>query len=311
MRYNSFGRYIRERYGAAVHKVNIDAGFTCPNRDGTLGVTGCIYCNNDSFRPNSCKPALSVTEQVRNGISWLRKRYGTEKFLAYFQPYTNTYAPADELRKLYEEALSEPSVMGLAIGTRPDCIDEEKLSMLSELAKDHFVLVEYGLQSIYSKSLEFIHRGHDYDAFLRAVEMTSGTGIHSGAHIIVGFPTETREEMLAMATELSGTGIEFLKVHQLQVIKDTPLAAMFQKEPFHIFDYGEYVEFVADFLERLSPDIVVQRLFATAPDEILIAPRWDRSKHQLLRDIENKLEERDSFQGRLYRPSRKALRATG
>jgi radical SAM protein (TIGR01212 family) len=311
MRYNSFGRYVKEHFGTAVHKVNIDAGFTCPNRDGTLGVSGCIYCNNDSFRPGSCKPALSVTEQVQNGIVWLRKRYGAERFLAYFQPYTNTYAPADELLKLYKEALAEPSVAGLVIGTRPDCIDEEKLDMLAEISRQYFVLIEYGLQSIYSKSLEFINRGHDYEAFLRAVEMTNGAGIHAGAHVIVGFPTETREETLAMAQELSGTGIGFLKVHQLQVIKDTPLAGMFKDEPFHIFDYEEYVEFVADFLERLSPEIVVQRLFATAPDDILIAPRWDRSKHQLLRDIEKTLEERDSFQGRLFKPSPRAIRAAG
>jgi radical SAM protein (TIGR01212 family) len=311
MRHNSFGRYVREKFGAAVHKVNIDAGFTCPNRDGTLGVSGCIYCNNDSFRPSSCKPALTVTEQVRNGIAWLKKRYGAEKFLAYFQPYTNTYAPVDELSKLYAEALAEPSVVGLAIGTRPDCIDGEKLDMLAEIARSRFVLVEYGVQSIYSKSLEFIKRGHDYATFLKAVDMTNERGLHSGSHIIVGFPTETREEMLEMATELSGTGIEFLKIHQLQVIKDTPLAAMFSIEPFHIFDYVEYVDFVADFLERLSPDIVIQRLFATAPDEILIAPRWDRTKHELLRDIERRLAERNSFQGRLYRPSPNAIKAAG
>jgi radical SAM protein (TIGR01212 family) len=311
MRHNSFGRYVKEKFGAAVHKVNIDAGFTCPNRDGTLGVSGCIYCNNDSFRPNSCKPALTVAEQVQNGIAWLRKRYGAERFLAYFQPYTNTYAPADELLKLYEEALAEPSVVGLAIGTRPDCIDKEKLDMLAELARSRFVLVEYGVQSIYHKTLEFIKRGHDYAAFLKAVEMTNNRGLHSGAHIIAGFPTETREEMLEMTTKLSGSGIKFLKVHQLQVIKDTPLAEMFSNEPFHIFDYAEYVDFVADFLERLSPDIVVQRLFATAPDEILIAPRWDRTKHELLRDIENRLKERDSFQGRLFRPAPNAIRAAG
>lgn len=309
MRYYSFGRYVRKRFGEAVHKVNIDAGFTCPNRDGTLGVTGCIYCNNESFRPTSCRPALSVSEQVQGGIAWLRGRYGAERFLAYFQPYTNTYAPVEKLKELYEEALSEPSVIGLAIGTRPDCIDAEKLDMLAELGKGHFVLIEYGLQSIYSKSLEFIKRGHDYTAFLRAVEMTLERGLEAGAHIIAGFPTETREEMLGMAGELSETGIGFLKVHQLQVIKDTPLAELYAREPFHIFDYDEYVDFIADFLERLSPDIVIQRLFATAPDEMLIAPRWDRSKHQLLRDIERRLAERDSFQGTLYRPVPKAARA--
>lgn len=302
---------MRKRFGASVHKVNIDAGFTCPNRDGTLGVTGCIYCNNDSFRPASCKPALPVREQVQNGISWLKKRYGAEKFLAYFQPFTNTYAPAEELLQLYSEALEEPSVVGLAIGTRPDCIDEEKLDMLADIGRRYFVLVEYGIQSIYSKSLEFIKRGHDYGTFLRAVEMSNKRGLHTGAHVIVGFPTETREEMLEMAPELSASGIGFLKVHQLQVIKDTPLAEMYASEPFHIFDYDEYVGFIAEFIEKLSPEIVVQRLFATAPDEILIAPRWDRSKHKLLRDIERMLAEKKSFQGRLHKDVPRAVRAAG
>jgi radical SAM protein (TIGR01212 family) len=311
MKYNSFGRYVKERFGASVHKVNIDAGFTCPNRDGTLGVTGCIYCNNDSFRPASCKPALSVREQVQNGISWLKKRYGAEKFLAYFQPFTNTYAPAEELLRLYEEALEEPSVVGLAIGTRPDCIDEEKLDMLQNIGRRYFVLVEYGVQSIHSKSLEFIKRGHDYDTFLRAVEMSNKRDLHTGAHVIVGFPTETQEEMLEMAPELSASGIGFLKVHQLQVIKNTPLAGMYAREPFHIFDYDEYVGFIAEFIERLSPEIVVQRLFATAPDEILIAPRWDRSKHQLLRDIERMLAEKKSFQGKLHKDVPRAVKTAG
>jgi hypothetical protein len=298
MRYNSFGSYVKRKFGTAVHKVNIDAGFTCPNRDGTLGVTGCIYCNNDSFRPSSCKPALSVREQIKNGISYLKKRYGVEKFLAYFQPYTNTHAPVDVLEKLYLEALEEPSVIGLAIGTRPDCIDEEKLSLLKRLSETHFILVEYGLQSIYDKSLEWINRGHDYRTFLHAVETTKAKGIHTGAHVIVGFPTETKEEMLRMAEEVSETGIEFLKIHQLQVIKDTPLADIYRDSPFHVFGYEEYIDFIVDFIERLSPEIVLQRLFATAPDDILIAPKWGRSRHEILRDIERKFIEKNTFQGK-------------
>lgn len=302
MHYNSFGRYVRERFGAPVHKVNIDAGFTCPNRDGTLGGEGCIYCNNDSFRPSSCKPSLSVREQIKNGTAYLSKRYSAKKFLAYFQPYTNTYAPVEELRALYSEALSEPSVVGLAIGTRPDSVDGEKLDMLAELGERHFVLLEYGLQSIYPRTLDFIKRGHGYDKFLWAVENTIQRGLHVGAHIIAGFPTESREEMLAMAPVLSETGIGFLKVHQLQVIKDTPLADMYAQEPFHVFGYSEYVDFIVDFLERLSPDIVMQRLFATAPAEMLVAPVWDRTRHVLLRDIDKKMELSGASQGRLYSP---------
>lgn len=297
LRYNAFGPYLKKRFGTVVYKVNVDAGFTCPNRDGTLGVTGCIYCNNDSFRPSQCKPDLSIKEQIRNGIGYLSGRYKARKFLVYFQPYTNTYAPVEELERLYREALSEPSVIGLAIGTRPDCVDEEKMELLQRLARDYFILVEYGLQSIYDKSLDFILRGHDYRTFLDALDMTKDRGIHIGAHIIAGFPTETREDMLATADEISSLPVEFLKIHQLQIVKDTVLAKQYAKETFHTFEYEEYLDFLVNFIERLSPDIVLQRLFATAPDEILIAPQWGRTRQQIILDIEERFIKRDAFQG--------------
>lgn len=299
-KYKSFGAFMRSEFGFTVYKVNVDAGFTCPNRDGTLGLSGCIYCNNDSFRPNSCKPALSLAEQIGNGVYHIKKRYKAHKFIVYFQPYTNTYAPLETLRELYTEALKQPDIIGLAIGTRPDAVDEEKISMLEELAEKHFTLIEYGLQSIYDKSLTFINRGHDYSAFLRAVDMTKGRGIHIGAHLIAGLPTETREEMLAMAGEISSLGIGFLKVHQLQVVKDTPLADLYKENPFYTFGYEEYVDFIVDFIERTSPDIVFQRLFATAPDSLLVAPDWGRSRHKMLSDIEKRLEARDTHQGIKY-----------
>jgi len=299
-RYRSFGTFMRTEFGFTVYKVNVDAGFTCPNRDGTLGLSGCIYCNNDSFRPNSCKPTLSLAEQIGNGMLHIKKRYKANKFIVYFQPYTNTYAPLETLRELYTEALKQPDIIGLAIGTRPDAVDEQKISMLEELAQKHFILIEYGLQSIYDKSLTFINRGHDYAAFLKAVNMTRDRGIHIGAHLIAGFPTETRDEMLAMAEEISSLPIGFLKVHQLQIIKDTPLADMYKGNPFYTFGYGEYLDFVVDFIERTSPDIVFQRLFATAPDSILIAPDWGKSRHRMLSDIEKKLEARDTYQGSKY-----------
>lgn len=297
-RYRSFGRYMRSKFGATVYKVNVDAGFTCPNRDGSLGVSGCIYCNNNSFRPSSCKPTLSISEQIRNGIAYIRRRYKVEKFLVYFQPYTNTYAPSEELEVLYREALREPSVIGLAIGTRPDTIDQTKIEMLESLASKYFILIEYGLQSIYDKSLTFINRGHDYNTFLEAVNLTKNRGIFIGAHIIVGFPTETREEMLAMADEISLLKIDFLKVHQLQVVKDTLLESIYKEDPFHLFEYNEYLDFIVDFIERISPDIVFQRLFATAPESILIAPQWGRNRHQILRDIESSIELRNTYQGK-------------
>jgi radical SAM protein (TIGR01212 family) len=278
--------------------VNVDAGFTCPNRDGTISTSGCIFCNNDSFRPGSCTPTLSISEQIRNGIAHVKKRYKAERFLVYFQPYTNTYAPVDELERLYRKALSEPSVIGLAIGTRPDTVDEEKIALLETLAERYFILIEYGMQSIYEKTLEFINRGHDYNTFLKTIDLTKDRGIFIGAHVIVGFPTETKEEMLSMADEVSHIPIDFLKIHQLQVIKDTPLEIIYRERPFHVFEYEEYLEFVTEFIERLSPRIVLQRLFATAPDSILIAPHWGRNRQEILRDIEKRLEEKDTYQGK-------------
>ncbi|MDA8388420.1 MAG: TIGR01212 family radical SAM protein [Nitrospiraceae bacterium] len=299
-RFNSFGRFAREKFGGRLQKVNIDAGFTCPNRDGTLGVGGCVYCNNDSFRPGGCRPSLPVSQQVENGISYLRGRYKADLFLAYFQPFTNTYAPVGELERLYSEALAHPLVAGLAIGTRPDCVDEQKIELLEKLAKTRFILIEYGLQSMYDKSLRFIERGHGFDAFLKAVELTAGRGIHIGAHLIAGIPTETREETLLMAEKISEFfPVGFLKLHQLQVVRRTKLARLYRERPFHVFGYEEYLDFAVDFLERLRADIVIQRLFATAPSDLLAAPRWEADRHRILKDIEARLEERDTRQGRL------------
>lgn len=296
-RCNTFGSYLRARYGTVVSKVNVDAGFTCPNRDGTVGLTGCIYCNNNSFRPSECSPETTLREQIRNGIRYLSVRYNAKKFLVYFQPYSNTYAPVSELEQMYRDALSVPSVIGLAMGTRPDCIDEEKIEMIERLAKDHFILIEYGLQSVYDKSLRYILRGHDYKTFLDAVNLTRGRGIHIGVHIIVGFPTETRGEMLSMADELSTVPIGFLKIHQLQIIKGTVLAERYREKPFNTFTYDDYLDFLVDFIERLSPEIVLQRLFAMAPDDILIAPKWGKPRQKILLDIQERFISRDVVQG--------------
>ncbi len=296
-RYNAFGPYLKKKFGTIVYKVNVDAGFTCPNRDGTLGVTGCIYCNNDSFRPSECRNEMPISQQIENGIKYLSVRYKAGKFLVYFQPFTNTYAPVSELERLYREALAVPSVIGLAIGTRPDCVDGEKIDLLSELAREHFILVEYGLQSIYDKSLDFILRGHDYRTFISAVNMTKQRGIHIGSHIIVGLPTETREEMLSMADEISNLPIGFLKIHQLQIVKDTRLAELYALNPFSTFGYNEYLDFLVDFIERLSPHIVLQRLFALSPDNILVAPQWGKTRQEIIKDINDRFVERDAVQG--------------
>ncbi|KJR42360.1 radical SAM protein, family [Candidatus Magnetoovum chiemensis] len=300
--YNAFGPYVRKVMGFTTYKVNVDAGFTCPNRDGTVALGGCIYCNNDSFRPSSCKPSLSVSSQVENGIAYLTKRYKAKKFIAYFQPYTNTYAPVEELERLYLEALSShQDVIGIAVGTRPDAVDDDKINMLSRLAKRYFVLIEYGLQSIYDKSLEFINRGHDYACFLNALDMTVNKGIFVGAHLIMGFPTETKTEMLAMADEVSTLPLDFLKIHQLQIISGTVLADIYDRERFYVFGYDEYLDFLVEFIEKLNPNIALQRLFATAPDDILIAPIWNKSRQMITRDIEKRFKDRNTHQGRKYR----------
>jgi radical SAM protein (TIGR01212 family) len=299
-RYSAFGHFMRERYGVPVYKVNVDAGFTCPNRDGTISVGGCIYCNNDSFRPRACAVGASVRDQIERGMPYLRRRYGAERFLVYFQPFTNTYASVAVLERLYRDALDMPDVVGLAIGTRPDCVDKEKIALLEDLARDRFILVEYGLQSIHNRTLEFINRGHDFAAFHEAVEMTAGRGIHVGAHLILGFPTETRDDMLETADTLSRLPIGFLKLHQLQVIRDTVLAERFSAKPFPTLGYEEYLELVAEFLEHLSPDIVLQRLFAAAPDDILIAPKWNRTRSEFLHDLDACLERSGKRQGGKY-----------
>jgi len=297
-RYNAFGQYMKDLFHTPVFKVNVDAGFTCPNRDGSISTGGCIYCNNDSFRPAACAGSASLHDQIEKGIPYLRSRYGAEKFLVYFQPFTNTYAAVGILERLYREALGHPGVVGLAIGTRPDCVDEDKIALLEELARNHFILVEYGLQSVYDHTLAFINRGHDYACFEKAVSLTSGKGIRIGAHLILGFPTESREQMLGMADRLSQLPIEFLKLHQLQVVKHTALAERYAEKPFATFGYDEYLSMLADFLERLSPHIVLQRLFAAAPDDILVAPLWHRTRSELLRDLDSLMDQRGTWQGK-------------
>ncbi|MBF0317305.1 MAG: TIGR01212 family radical SAM protein [Nitrospirae bacterium] len=304
---NSFGSYMRRRFGEIVYKVNVDAGFTCPNRDGKVAYGGCIYCNNDSFRPAACQPDVSIKEQVSSGIVYLKRRYKAKRFIVYFQPFTNTYADVAALATMYRDALAHPDVIGLAIGTRPDTIDEQKVDLLSDISKTHFVLVEYGLQSIYDKSLLYINRGHDYKCFLDALEITKGRGISIGAHLIVGLPTETTREMLDMADEVSSLPIEFLKIHQLQVVKNTRMADIYNENPFYVFTYQQYLDFLVEFVERLAPVIVLQRLFALAPDDILIAPRWHRSRQQIIRDIDNTFREKNACQGNRCKKNRDRL----
>lgn len=300
-RYNSYSSYLREKFGCRVHKVSVDVGFTCPNRDGSVARGGCVYCNNDSFVPPYARALFSLDNQIRKGMEYLKKRFKAEKFIIYFQAYTNTYGEIEKLERLYREALEYEGVVGLAVGTRSDCVDEEKIKLFEKLARNRFVSLEYGIESIYDKTLEFMNRGHNYESVLDAISLTKDRGIHIGAHVIVGFPTETEGEMLRMADEVSRLRIDSLKVHNLHIVKNTPLARMYTKEPFHLFGYEEYLDFISRFLERLSPEIVVERLFTDTPRDLLVSPIWNKNHNDILRGIEEELERRNTYQGKVFR----------
>ncbi len=301
-RYNSYASFIRKRYGRRIQKVTVDAGFTCPNRDGTLAFGGCIYCNNESFNPGYNDARKSLTQQIEEGIEFLNRRYNTQQYIVYFQPYSNTYAPLDTLKKYYEEALCHPQVIGLTIGTRPDCVDEALIAYLAQLAGDYDITIEYGLESISDETLKKINRGHDVQSYLDALEMTAGRGIKICTHIIFGFPWEDEKLWLHTADWLADKATDFLKIHQLHVVKQTQLAWMYEKEPFEMMNYSEYINLVIAFLEKLNPEIVMQRLFGEAPPHMLIAPQWGMRTSQLLQILDKRMEQRDSRQGKYYRP---------
>jgi radical SAM protein (TIGR01212 family) len=304
-RFNAYSNYFRSIYGARVQKVSIDAGFTCPNRDGSAGTGGCTYCNNDAFNPSYCMPEKSVTLQIEEGIKFHKWRYREAvNYLAYFQAYSNTYAPLERLRQLYEEALGFPEVTGLIIGTRPDCIDDEKLRYLKELSSRCYLAVEYGVESCYNKTLRRINRGHSFEDAVNAIEMTASYGINTGAHFILGLPGETREEMLKQADIISGLPLKSVKFHQLQIIKGTKMEKDFVENPgdFELFTWEEYLDFFISFLERLNPSIVVERFTGEAPLRFLSGPGWGKKRaDQIVNLIEKRLEELNTWQGRLYR----------
>ena len=303
-RFNAYSNYFRSIYGARVQKVSIDAGFTCPNRDGSKGTGGCTYCNNDAFNPSYCQPSKSVSRQIEEGIEFHRWRYSEAvSYLAYFQAYSNTYASLDKLKLLYEEALRYPGVIGLIIGTRPDCIDSEKLDYLKELSNRCYIAVEYGIESCYNKTLKRINRGHSFEDAVEALEMSSTLGINTGAHFIFGLPGETREEMLNEASVISELPLKTVKFHQLQIIKGTPMELEYQRNPgdFKLFSWDEYLDFFIRFLERLNPAIVVERFTGEAPPRFLAGEVWGKKRtDQLVNLIEKRLKELDTWQGRLY-----------
>ena len=301
--YNEFGNYLSGIFGCKVQKITIDAGFTCPNRDGKVGVGGCTYCNNQTFKPSYCHRHRSVAEQMHEGISFFAHKYPEMKYLAYFQAYTNTYESLDVLKQRYSEALAVDGCVGIVIGTRPDCMPNELLEYLAELSKRTFVLVEYGIESTSDATLERINRGHDYACAVDAVVRTANIGIPVGAHIILGLPGEHREKLMQQAAELSRLPLTTLKLHQLQIVRGTRMAEEYIENPadFHLFAMEDYIETVIDYIERLNPNIVLERFASQSPKELLIAPDWGIKNHELVDKVKARMKQRRTWQGRLYK----------
>ncbi len=301
-RFNAYSEYFKRTFGRRVQKISVDAGFTCPNRDGTLARGGCTYCNNNAFNPSYCHPSKPVKQQIAEGIEFHRVRYRRAKdYLVYFQPYSNTYASLDKLKKLYEEALSVEGVIGLVIGTRPDCVDDDKLRYLAELAKDYYIVVEYGVESIYNKTLERINRWHTYEQSKEAIEMTAAHSLNVGAHFIFGLPGETRRQMMESVEEVSSLPLTTIKFHQLQIVTGTTMAKDFQQHPedYPLFGFEEYVDFIIRYVEHLNPEFIIERFAGEVPPRFLAGPGWGLIRNdQINVAIEKEMEKRDTWQGK-------------
>lgn len=287
MQYNDFGTWLRKRFpDFRVQKISIDAGFTCPNRDGRISTGGCTYCDNRTFNPSYCDRRKSIREQLREGKRFFNRKYSNMKYLAYFQAFTNTYGSIDSLRRMYEEALAEEDVVGLVIGTRPDCISAPLLDYLEELSRQTFLIVEYGIESANDDTLRRINRGHTFECSRKAVEMTAERGILTGGHIILGLPGEDREESLRQAPIISSLPLNILKIHQMQIIKGTRLAEEYLQHPFPLYTVEEYLHLIADYISLLRKDLVLERFVSQSPPELLIAPRWGLKNYQFVHLLE-------------------------
>jgi len=301
-RYLNYNQILKTEFSERVQKISINAGFTCPNRDGSKGTGGCTYCNNQTFSPEYCTSNKSVSKQVEEGIAFFHHKYKAQLYLAYFQSYTNTYDSLNNLKAIYEEALSYPNVIGLVVGTRPDCVSEELLDYFAGLAKKYYVMIEYGIESTRDETLLFINRGHDYACAEKAIRDTASRGIRVGAHIILGLPGEERETILSHADILSQLPISVLKIHQLQLVRGTKMALQFIEHPewFHLYTANEYIDLAIDFVERMNPDIAIERFVSQSPKELLIAPEWGLKNFEFTAKIEKRLTERNAWQGRLF-----------
>ena len=301
-RYNEFSGFLKQIFPVKVQKISVNAGFTCPNRDGTKGWGGCTYCNNQTFSPEYCHTEKSVTEQLDEGIRFFSRKYPEMKYLAYFQAYTNTYDATEKLIAKYEEALAYPAVVGLIVGTRPDCMPDDLLDYFDQLAHRKFVMIEYGLESTLDKTLQRINRGHTHEESEEAIRKTAARGIPVGAHLILGLPGESREEIIGHAARISELPLTTLKLHQLQLIRNTRMAHEFAEDPtgFHLYEVDEYIDMVIDFVERLNPRFVVERFVSQSPKELLIAPDWGLKNYEFTAKVDKRFEERNSWQGKFF-----------
>ncbi len=303
-RFNSYSAYFKRLFGNRVQKVAINAGFSCPNRDGKVGIGGCSFCINEAFTPSYCTPNKSITEQIDEGVEFHTRRYRkATNYLAYFQSFSNTYAPLPDLKRLYSEALSHPKISGVIIGTRPDCVDEEKLDYLAELSKDKYVAVEYGIESTFDSTLEAINRGHNFETARWAVEQSAARGLHVGAHFILGLPGESVEMLHEQISRINALPLNTIKFHQLQIFKGTTMASEYDTTPekFHFWEREEYIDLFIDLLERLRPDIVVERFASEAPPRYHYGPNWGLIRNETVLSLfEKRLAQRGTFQGRLF-----------
>lgn len=304
-RYYTFSRYLKDRFGEKVWKIPVHANLTCPNRDGTVGTGGCIYCNNDGFSPAIQNDHQSIDEQIRAGIQRIQRKRKISKFVVYFQTYSNTYSSLPHLKQLYDSALNFDQVVGLAIGTRPDCVNEKILDLIESYTPRLEVWLEYGLQSKHNSTLAAINRGHSYRDFLSAVELTRKRNLKICVHVIIGLPYESPEMIMGTADALAEIGIDAIKIHPMQVHKNTKLEKIYNAGRTDLFSREEYVEILCDFLERLPENVIIQRLTAEAPADILVAPEWCLNKMKVLEAIDNELLRRDSWQGSRFKTMRK------
>lgn len=299
--YNDFGSWMKKHFPFKVQKISIDAGFSCPNRDGTIARGGCTYCDNRTFNPSYCHKRDSVTEQLEAGKRFFSTKYPEMKYLAYFQAYTNTYSPTSKLRAMYEEALAVKDVVGLVIGTRPDCVSNDLLDYLQELNKETFILMEYGIESANNKTLEYINRGHTFECSIDALERTHSRGIATGGHIILGLPGEDKNESIRQAKLISALPMDILKIHQMQIIKGTLLARQYNETPFHLYSVDEYIELIAEYIQHLRQDLVLERFVSQSPAEFLIGPKWGLKNYEFTNKLVNYLKQNGIYQGMLVK----------